>query len=426
MLKVHFGKQPCRKDIKRPKKFHILVVLYALFLLPGIGLNSEIGAQTENLKVIFSGNVTGIIFNDSNQNGHKDLDEPGVPGVTIVLKRFSFLGFAYKDVGTVETDAEGSYKFAVNKRGIYLVEELDPLEYTSTTPNEAKFFLGFNQNEKTINFGDFFIAAPLPESTVAINADPTSVQPGESSLLNWTTENAETVSINQGIGVVPLEGSLEVTPEQTTTFTILARGRGGEAQSSITVTLTAEPPPPQPTREIPTVSIEAIPSSIRRDQTSILKWTATHVTLATIDQGIGKVHPNGALEVVPNHSTIYTIEVAGPGGKANDKILVTVIASDTGGGSGGSRSPDKRPSKPDPSTLSSPTVTGVDAHSAILGATIETGGGAAITGRGTLWNTSGPPISENDLDAEGAQVGVFSHSLFSRLCSECCRNRLFS
>ncbi|UCG49365.1 MAG: hypothetical protein JSU94_06190 [Phycisphaerales bacterium] len=53
-------------------------------------------------------------------------------------------------------------------------------------------------------------------------------------------------------------------------------------------------------------------------------------------------------------------------------------------------------------TLSSPTVTAVDTDAATLGATIDSQGDASITNRGTLWNTSGPPVDQNALDEVGS------------------------
>jgi hypothetical protein len=59
--------------------------------------------------------------------------------------------------------------------------------------------------------------------------------------------------------------------------------------------------------------------------------------------------------------------------------------------------------------LSNPTVSGAGATSATLGATIDSDSGSAIVRRGTVWNTTGPPIVENELDEGGTALGAFSH-----------------
>ncbi|MHC4941653.1 MAG: hypothetical protein ACYTG7_01395 [Planctomycetota bacterium] len=60
--------------------------------------------------------------------------------------------------------------------------------------------------------------------------------------------------------------------------------------------------------------------------------------------------------------------------------------------------------------LSSPTAAAIDTTSATLGAYIDSDGGDPITSRGTVWNTTGPPITENALDEGGTGLGTFSHS----------------
>ncbi|MDH3558947.1 MAG: hypothetical protein OES18_24155, partial [Deltaproteobacteria bacterium] len=52
--------------------------------------------------------------------------------------------------------------------------------------------------------------------TVTISADPESVIYGESSTLFWSSTNADKVVIDQNIGEVSHEGSLEVKPDRTT------------------------------------------------------------------------------------------------------------------------------------------------------------------------------------------------------------------
>jgi hypothetical protein len=59
--------------------------------------------------------------------------------------------------------------------------------------------------------------------------------------------------------------------------------------------------------------------------------------------------------------------------------------------------------------LSNPTVLEINIPSATLGATIVNDGGDPILERGTVWNTTGPPIMENQLAEGGTALGPFSH-----------------
>ncbi len=83
-----------------------------------------------------------------------------------------------------------------------------------------------------------------PPPTANITATPQSINPGQSATLNWTTTNATDVSID-GIGQVPASGSKTVTPTDTTTYHLVARGDGGSGDATATVTVT--PAQAQPT-----------------------------------------------------------------------------------------------------------------------------------------------------------------------------------
>ena len=72
-------------------------------------------------------------------------------------------------------------------------------------------------------------AAPRP--TVTFQADPTSINKGDSTTLTWSTTNATQV------GPVSAEGSTKVTPGDSATYTITATGPGGTADASVRITI---------------------------------------------------------------------------------------------------------------------------------------------------------------------------------------------
>ena len=108
--------------------------------------------------------------------------------------------------------------------------------------------------------------APAPEPpakpTVTLSAEPSSIERGKSATLKWSSTNATSASINQGIGAVRTSGSREVFPTQTTTYTVTVKGQGGEASDSATVTVRTPPPPPPPPPPKPDFS-EALESAVR-------------------------------------------------------------------------------------------------------------------------------------------------------------------
>jgi hypothetical protein len=91
---------------------------------------------------------------------------------------------------------------------------------------------------------NFTVSPPHP--TVGITASPESITSGGSATLAWSSTDATSVTIDQGIGPVPLTGSVTVSPGQTTTYTITATGPGGTATAQITVTVTTSNVQPLP------------------------------------------------------------------------------------------------------------------------------------------------------------------------------------
>jgi YD repeat-containing protein len=77
----------------------------------------------------------------------------------------------------------------------------------------------------------------------------------------------------------------------------------------------------------PSVSFNALPSSIEQGQSSSLIWGSLRTESAHIDQGIGAVAVEGNTVVSPDHTTTYTITVTGPTGSSNARVTVQVIAS---------------------------------------------------------------------------------------------------
>jgi peptidoglycan-associated lipoprotein len=86
---------------------------------------------------------------------------------------------------------------------------------------------------------------PPPAPTATLRAQPESIQAGQSSTLSWQTQNATDVSID-GIGAVDASGSRQVSPSQSTTYRLTARGNGGSKEATARVSVTQPPPPPPP------------------------------------------------------------------------------------------------------------------------------------------------------------------------------------
>ena len=94
--------------------------------------------------------------------------------------------------------------------------------------------------------------APLPPAapTVSLSANPATIVQGQCTTLTWTSTNASTATVNQGIGGVDLSGSRQACPTSTTQYEISATGPGGARTASTTVTVNPPPPAPRPVESL--------------------------------------------------------------------------------------------------------------------------------------------------------------------------------
>ncbi|HEV8488118.1 MAG TPA: OmpA family protein [Blastocatellia bacterium] len=83
------------------------------------------------------------------------------------------------------------------------------------------------------------VSARPPRPSIRISTDQDAIQQGQSTTLRWTSNNADTVTIND-LGTVPPSGSRVVSPSQSTTYTATATGLGGTDSASTRVSVTAD------------------------------------------------------------------------------------------------------------------------------------------------------------------------------------------
>ena len=81
-----------------------------------------------------------------------------------------------------------------------------------------------------------------PPAITSFGASQETIEQGHSTRLNWSIQNATDASLDHGIGPVPLSGTREISPSDTTTYTLTARGSGGTRTATLHVIVNAPPP----------------------------------------------------------------------------------------------------------------------------------------------------------------------------------------
>ncbi|MDR4508330.1 MAG: Ig-like domain-containing protein [Candidatus Brocadiaceae bacterium] len=119
----------------------------------------------------------------------------------------------------------------------------------------------FIRGENTIDCGGNGLR--IEAVSVAIDAEPSIIYRGTTSTLSWTSTGAKSAEIDQGIGIVDLHGTLEVSPSKTTTYTITIHWcKGMTTTDSVTIEVLTPEPKPEPT-PAPLIITYTVPSDTK-------------------------------------------------------------------------------------------------------------------------------------------------------------------
>ncbi len=171
-------------------------------------------------------------------------------------------------------------------------------------------------------------APPVGSVITSFSASPLTINPGTSANLNWVVDaTCSAVSIDQGVGnVLPQTtggtGTVSVSPELTTTYTLSATRGAETATETVTVTV----------RGIGSFTSDT--PLITAGETATLSWKV-RTDLEPIIQDIGSVADQtgpdgtGLLEVSPTQTTTYTLLVDVNGTLEQASVTVTVLPGST-------------------------------------------------------------------------------------------------
>ncbi len=153
---------------------------------------------------------------------------------------------------------------------------------------------------------------------IGFTASPMTITAGQSSTLSWATDNATTVTIG-GLGTVANNGSQQVTPTSTTTYTLTATTTGGQPQTAqVTVQVNAAPMPR-------IIRFTVGPMSIVSGNKATLVWAVENADTVNVS-GIGDVALVGTQDVSPAANTTYTLTAKNGAGQVTAQTSLTITA----------------------------------------------------------------------------------------------------
>ena len=160
-----------------------------------------------------------------------------------------------------------------------------------------------------------------PAPSISFSSSPNPICNGNTSTLSWSVSGqVDSVSIDNGIGLVGASGSRAVAPPNNTTYTLTASGEGGSTSQTVSLIV----------RQPSQTSLTVDNASIIRGQSTTLRWATTgDSTSATITPGIGSVNINGLTTISPSETITYQIYVTGVCTNASSSVTLTVYQPPT-------------------------------------------------------------------------------------------------
>ncbi len=181
-------------------------------------------------------------------------------------------------------------------------------------------------------------ASPAPAVT-NFSVSPSSINTGDSAMLQWETTGATSVFIEPEIGYVPLSGSQAVSPTNSTSYVLTASNTASTITSSTTLNVKPSPPygrsysPQYPSSSPGSPAqvnfFDINPPIINPGSSTTMQWDVSGANTVFISQGIGVVSSSGTMTISPLTTTSYTVTATNFYGSVNS--LATVIVNPVAG-----------------------------------------------------------------------------------------------
>jgi len=150
-------------------------------------------------------------------------------------------------------------------------------------------------------------------------ASPVQITPGQTSALAWRTTGASkcTMTTERSSQPVDRSGSMQVSPQETTVYTLSAEGGGRTIHQQVIVTVAT----------VKVLSFSATPRNLARGDETTFAWETTGAASCSLDPGCIALEPPaaGKLTLPVEVSGFYTLIASGHGRQDPRTVPVTVM-----------------------------------------------------------------------------------------------------
>lgn len=151
----------------------------------------------------------------------------------------------------------------------------------------------------------------------SFTATPSAIRRGQTTRLSWSTSNATSATINNGVGSVPVNGFIDVSPLTTTVYTLSLTGLGNTTGSGQVIVTVYQPPSI-------TFNIYRNPIAVGESTTIAWETFGDADTITWNSGGIVNGNLSSSATISPTDSTTYSATVSGLGGTYTGSVRLVV------------------------------------------------------------------------------------------------------
>ena len=157
--------------------------------------------------------------------------------------------------------------------------------------------------------------AYLPE-IIYFTGPTNTIYSDDDAHITWNVEKAQTVRIDPAPGSVNTSGSIYLSPDVTTTYTLTATNFVGTLTRQITVNV----------REaVDIISFMANSSTVDACSATSLNWSTGGADIVTISPLVGEMPHDGSISVRPQSTTTYVLTASSVDRTEQSSVTVTVV-----------------------------------------------------------------------------------------------------
>ncbi|MEE2901577.1 MAG: hypothetical protein VYC39_04575 [Myxococcota bacterium] len=186
--------------------------------------------------------------------------------------------------------------------------------FSVVAANSALLLIGCN------TLPDANLNDPANAAIISFEAKPSVIRLGEATTISWQTEGVTSVSIEPYVGIRSPQGSVNVQPIVSTTYTLRIDTVNGSTTKSLKIEVISGTPVIN--------QFSATPTEVTEGESVTLQWATSNTTRVVIAPDVGETTVSGSQIVSPQTTTTYRLIAMSDTEMTMQELTVTVVASE--------------------------------------------------------------------------------------------------